>query len=308
MKNILFINYGVGGSEALNPLYLKFKQEGFNVENISIAEFNLSKLDDAQFVEESDIYDYIKDKNPVLVINERSNGLDVQNKITKFCKEKNIFNICVLDMYGNYQSRLLEKPDYLIVPEKDIYEDLIISGYPEDKMAIGGNPAFDVLDKYTYYKNNNPERYKILYTSQPLKERTNKDQFLILKNFLNVFDLSGMKYDLYIKLHPNEIIENWKDYESNLVENCCQEEMVFYMGYDLIFGYRSTPMMKTRMIGIPTVFYDVIKSQEELSLIVENYLQQGMIQQYHRYMDFEKNATNKCCKIIVDILKDKRLL
>ena len=175
-------------------------------------------------------------------------------------------------------------------------------------MKIGGNPAFDILDKYTYYNNKHPEKYNILYTSQPLKEKTSKDQFLILKNFLDVFDLSGMKYKLNIKLHPNEKIENWKDYKEYIIENCCFEEMVFYMGFDLIFGYQSTPMMKTRMIGIPTIFYDVVQNQEELALIVEDYLQKGKINQYHRYMDFEKNATKKCFKIITNILEDKKLL
>ena len=83
----MFISYGTGGAEALDILHKKLKNK-YSSLNVSISEYASNKLTD--FIYTDDIYHLIDNYKPSLVINERSNGLEYQNQITRYCKEKNI--------------------------------------------------------------------------------------------------------------------------------------------------------------------------------------------------------------------------
>jgi hypothetical protein len=293
-KKIFFVSYGVGGAEALNPVYLRLREEGLDVRNICVTDFSLTRLTDAVKIPEKEILDYLRREKPDIVVNERSNGVEVQNSVTRRCRELGILNIAVLDMYGNYANRFAEVPDIIAVPGRDIYDDLLDFGIPEAQLVITGNPGFDELEQHASRRRERDiDAMAFLYLSQPLFEKTaDEDQLRILANCVEAFDGMGIVYELGVKLHPNE--ENpgrWSDMGYHIVSPGERNPLDFYEDYDLVFGYNSTPLLKTKILGIPTLFCDEIeKNGENLGDIMRHFVVTGRIAQQHRYLDFRRGA------------------
>lgn len=297
---ILLISYGVGGSEALNPLYIRLKDiEGLEVSNIAITDLSMDKLTDGIRIKEEYIFNYIEGMEPDLVINERSNGLEIQNRITKFCKEKNIMNISVLDFYGGYRRRFTDIPDLIIIPSKSIYEEMIEEGFGSKRLVVCGTPAFDRLEKYRNIKS---ERQNILFMSQPL-HGLERDLFRQIYN--KVRNYGNRK--IYIKVHPNEDISKWngltKDFEEvEVIKISNKEDFLKYsVGYELVIGYNSTVMLQTTMLGVTTITLEFDSIE-----LVDKFLKGEKIETRNKYIDFEKNATDKCLKIILENINEIR--
>lgn len=125
---IILISYGLGGAEIMNCIYFAilkdYRYRNISVQNITISKFAKLKLNNYKYVKTTDILNYIKKEKLDIIINERSNGLDIQNKITKYCKKNNIKNIVLLDVHGNYKKRFVQEPDLIISPSKTITTEL----------------------------------------------------------------------------------------------------------------------------------------------------------------------------------------
>lgn len=304
MSKTIFITYGVGGSEALNPLYLELRHRGEDVMNVSLTDFTAHRLADVVSVEPEGIFEFLDREKPALVVNERSNGLPIQNGITRHCRDNGIFNLCVLDMYGAYRERFRELPDLVIIPGRDILEDLLREGFPEDRFIIGGNPGFDELALKGYKRKFIPGGpCRTLYISQPRFEMgIEPSQFRVLDEFEKVFAAVGLEYDLRVRLHPNEKLASWSERPEKIEEHG-DDALQHCLENDLVIGYDGTPLLKAFLAGIPSIFLDELENSEsELEVIMRNFMKSGTVNQQHRYLDFETNATEKCLKIIENFL------
>lgn len=257
---VIFISYGTGGAEAINPVYNLMNHSGIPSLNISISEYTKNKLDNPLDVLEEDILSFIEKVNPSVVVNERSSGIDIQNKITKFCKEKNIFNCSILDFPGNYIERFTEKPNLIFVPSDEIKKEMQSLGFKKDTIYVSGNPSFENLPKIN--KETKTDNITILFVSQPLLKYNIHNEFKIFNEFYNLIEDNFKHFKLDIKLHPQNRLSSWenfidKNYNASFVED------IEYSKYDLIIGYNSTVMYRSSYMGIPTIFYKDMNKQLE---------------------------------------------
>lgn len=304
-KEIMFISYGVGGAESVNAIYPHIIKYFNNVENITITPFAKLKLKDSKFIEQASILDYIRDKRPDVIINERSNGIQIQNKVTSLCKELGILNICLLDFYGGYDKRFSSIPDVIISPSLSVTKELICFGIKETSIITAGNPAFDRLCGVEYHRKYNVENLKVAFMSQPLDENFYSfTQYDIFKKFLDEINLLNLNYSIDVKVHPNEEPSNWltlKDEIDKLyvIEFDNTKDFIPEMiKYDLIVGYNSTLMLQSYLMGIPTIYYELKDTKESL-----NRFKQGeSLVQVIKYGDFKINCTESVVNALINII------
>jgi hypothetical protein len=304
-KKVLFISYGVGGAEAIYSVYPYLKNEYKDVRNITITPFAKTKVNDSTYIDENLILDYIRKEKPDVLINERSNGLVIQNKITNLCRELGILNIALLDFYGKYTERFEAVPDIIISPSKSITDEMIDDGFAEGSIVTAGNPAFDRLDKYKSKKSRNNTSPKIVFMSQPLRETDHLDsQYDIFNKFILELTEVYDHYKIDVKVHPNENIKEWQDFVENLKDvnvlnvGTAKDFLEEVSEYDLVAGYNSTLMLQTYMMGIPTIYYEMEGTKEALI----NFKNGSGELQYIKYGDFEKNSIDKVLKVIKNLI------
>lgn len=298
---VFFISYGTGGAEIFNTIYPLFQQtnKGFKVANITISTYAKNKNPNSLYISEEDIITYLTDEKPDIIINETSNGLHIQNKISKLCKNLKILNISVLDFFGNYEDRFLFPPDKVIVPSKSTFIDLCRHGFSEDDLYICGNPSFDRFENYIYNKEMNYEKPHILYASQGF------DKFYVFKDFYTLLEKHFTSFNIDIKIHPQESSEMWdlvlKDHPYAKVLNFDNRNdfLSECLKYDLIIGYNSTLQIQSYLMGIPVIFHEL--NQIEKSLL--NFREKVLPIEKHPYGDFEKNATYNTINTINSIIK-----
>lgn len=300
-KKIYLISYGTGGAEIFNIIYPLMKKElkTHQIENIVISKFAKGKNSNSIFISENKIINYLDRSRPDIIINERSNGLYIQNLITEYCKTNNIFNICILDYFGNYESRFTSFPDIIVAPSLSTYNDLIEFGVDKDDLVIGGNPSFDRFENYVYNRNVNVEFPKILYTSQGPKFD------YVFKEFHELVSGSFSDFDIDVKTHPqedngewDEIIKGFKN--TRILEFNNKEDFLSEcLNYDLLVGYNSTLQLQAYLIGIPVIFYEM----NNIEAAINNFKNRKFPLEIHPYGDFEKSATMKTLEILNRLIK-----
>ena len=231
------------------------EEQDKDVRNITISVYAKNKNQKSIFVPEENILKFLIKEKPDIIINERSNGLDIQNEISKFCKDNGILNICILDFFGNYKNRFTVVPDKVIVPSKSIYKDLLDFGFSETNLFIGGNASFDRFKNYKYDRDINMKNPHIVYTSQGF------DRFYVFNNFYELINENFDSFLIDIKTHPQEDIKKWEEIISEykniriLNFNNKNDFLQECLNYDLIIGYNSTLQIQAYIIGIPVIFY-----------------------------------------------------
>lgn len=276
---ILFISYGTGGAECINPVYQLLYSESIECLNISLSKYTKDKLSNSISVSEDEILTFIESKKPSIVINERSSGVDLQNKITSFCNNKGILNCVILDFPGNYKERFNAVPNLIFVPSESI-KKMVSLGFNEKTIYATGNPSFDDLPKARKERiKSNP---KILFVSQPLKKYSVGDEFYVFKQYYKYLKKNFKSFKLEIKLHPQDDFNTWekfinKKYSANFVND------INYEKYDLIIGYDSTIMYRSSCMGIPTIFFKDFKEQ------IKSYIKGKPL--LNPASNFEDNAT-----------------
>lgn len=304
-KKIFLISYGVGGAEAINAIFPKIKDKYNSVQNIAITDFAQRKMKESIYIDVDKIFDYIRSEKPDVVINERSNGTQIQNSITELCRSLGIFNIALLDFYGAYKKRFTAMPDIIISPSTTVTNEMINEGFNKDKIITAGNPAFDRLEKYNYSKMRDILNPKIIFVSQYLQEAGSKiTQYEIFTRFYNEIHELYKDVKIDVKIHPNENINTWieflKDFENiELIRLDVSEDLLEKItSYDLVVGYNSTVQLQSYLMNIPTIYYQLGDTESALS----NFKQDVKLIQEIKYGDFEKNAINKVVKNIMSLI------
>ena len=303
-KKIYFISSGTGGAEIMNVLNDNFNLYGINhfeITNIAISKFAKDKLNSSIFIEKNNIFEFIEKTHPNFVINECSNDLEMQNKITKFCKENKIPIICILDLYGNYKKRFSSIPNYILVPSYKIKKELIKDiNIPYSNIFITGNPSFDRISNINYIKPNNN---KVLFVSQPLYEMNIGNQYKVFKKFYDTIkQYAKSNINFIIKTHPREPDTTWikkigKTTNIQLFNgNDTNDFLLSCINYDLIIGYNSTLLLQCYYANIPQISYcNNYKSNLQL------YFSNKYINQTY-YDDFKPNAIKNTISVIEKII------
>ena len=300
--NINFISFGTGGAEIFNAIVPGFIENNKKdeIKNITISDYAKNKNKESLFIPAENIIDYLKENKPDIVINERSNGLDIQNDISKHCKDNNILNICILDTYGDYDKRFVVMPDKILVPSESIYKELLKLGYKDSDLIVSGNPSFDRLEEYKNVKVTDRLSPNILFTSQLF------DKFYVFEEFFKEISKLYSDFTISVKLHPQEDIKNWEsvigyfkntsilnfDDKGDFLKEC--------LNYDLIIGYNSTLQIQSQIIGIPTIFYEL----GEIEKMLTCFKNRDNLKT-HPHSDFLPNATESTLDELQNIIRQK---
>lgn len=300
--HVLFICGGVGGAEMYKPIIDTFqKDKEIRLSMIGLNPVVTSVLSEATILDQDETKNRILLLNPDLVITDRSNSVDAMNEITRFCNTQGIYNICMLDLYGNYEDRFKVLADKIFVPSEKIKNDLVSIGLSSEKLIVTGNPAFDALDNDRVM--NTEMTHNWLFVSQPLHGL----EFELLKFVLLANENNDSRSTVYVKPHPLDSIESWRDISQRLQGKITLiEDNDFCViknasKYDIAFGYNSTILLKLSMLGLPVYASNFTTLDDFISLLKGEFSDLSM-----PYTCMKKNARASCVNEIKEILYRNR--
>lgn len=296
---IIAVTYGTGGSEIFSALA---RDELFdNIVILSLSKYAAWKNPMGTYLSPDEVIGYLEKKKPDVVINERSNGLDIHNKIERHCQDNGITTICLLDMYGDYDRRFKVIPNHIIVPSESIKKELMEWGVEECMLHICGNAAYDSLTELKYEKEIDREKPRVLYVSQGPKHR--EDLLMFMEKMDRTY---GKNYSLEIKTHPQEddgiAFADPNRRNVSIVKHDNQYDFIpKCLGYDLVVGRESTIQLKTNLLEIPTLFFKNKTSNDVEKFITD--FKNGIRLPGWKYDDFERGATEKTLNTIRMIME-----
>jgi hypothetical protein len=301
---LCFVSAGSGGSEINEILINEFsKCTQYEIISIAITPYAKQKLSQFIYVEQLNIIDYLEKLNADVIINERSNDLDIQNQITKFATQKGILNIAILDLHSNYKQRFTERPHFILAPSQKIKQELLKEVLVnEHSVIVTGNPTFDKMR--TLPKNNIAEK-PFLFVSQPLTLPSGTSQFDVFNAFLNEL-LQHISPTVFVKMHPRENECEWARFikqhpykNIQLVHFNNRDNFWMELGnYALVLGFHSTLLLQCYYAGIPQISY-LQNWKEQLKSYFTNHFQNKTI-----YDDFLKNATQNTVNAVEQIMAE----
>lgn len=184
-------------------------------------------------------------------------------EVIKTAKESNITTIGLLDFFGGYRKRFAVEPDYIIVPNEYIRQEMIQEGFAEEKLLPYGNPFFE---KMKIYKPTFREEFRkyfedgkktILFASQSFNEDGyGITQEEIFKRYVLKDNSSGI--NIIVKPHPRED-PSWLSKYPVKIFNEGKNSFIFdFINYcDLVVGVNSTLLYICYIKGIPFKTIDV---------------------------------------------------
>ena len=60
-------------------------------------------------------------------------------------KERGIPTLSIVDFWSNYTERFDTLPDKIAIIDEQMRQEMLAEGFPDDKLVITGQPAFDCL-------------------------------------------------------------------------------------------------------------------------------------------------------------------
>ena len=158
---------------------------------------------------------------------------------------------------------LYKRFDKLLCPNisSKVYLDKYVPEHVETHLF--GNPAFCRYVEENDCREEGGERYanrdnilKVLFAEQPMSKYNGKSEFDLYRLILKTIKDHNVEYQMDIKLHPESNKEDWIDFEGTIL-NINADQLLkkdYIKHYDLVIGHSSTIMIKTELVGIPTIF------------------------------------------------------
>lgn len=246
---VMFVSYGPGGADALSSVISHLQNvESLVVLNVVLTEVARCCMKDSVYIGEGEIENLIRQLRPSVVVNERSFGLEVQNRVTDCCKELGILNVVLLDLFGNYEARFTSVPDYVFVPSSSIRDDLVTMGMSEKSLIVTGNPAYDRLSEFCW--DDRDSRVDWLFVSQPF----GGIEFELFDRMVDLRIRLGIDGKFVVKMHPREVREVWENRVEGVEGACLLAEssgLLDCLEFDVVVGYNSTFLYHLDMVGMP---------------------------------------------------------
>ena len=273
---VIFTAQDPGGFNALTPVIKKFKKDKrFNVSVILAKHACL-------FAKEHSIGYLDADKTPFditgadLIVTGTSFGDSIEKKIIAMAKTKNIPTISIIDFWTDYAPSFSDSetgnfkylPDYILAVDEVMKKEMILNGFPPDKIFITGNPCFDSFSKIT---RSEADKGLISFFSQPFSEilkNSNKDykdyakfdEVQVFEDIVKALEKIDLNKKIIINFHPRtkkfdkfdkiiknsklEIRKEKKLYNKNLIEKS-----------EIITGINSVVLFEAAMMGKKVLSY-----------------------------------------------------
>ena len=225
-------------------------------------------------------------------------------KFWKWAKRKRIPSIGFVDSWVNYSQRFTIKNYYDTTPEiigvidRFMYNKMILSGAPENKLRIVGHPRFDMLSnlltKNIHAKKSVQKNVVVFTDPGVINGKDSKIEIgyspidviaYLLNQFANTLEQKKEHdFSIIIKPHPRESIQTYEEivnkYSANGWAKVSNEKpKVLLSQADVIIGMNSILLIDSSVIGLPTyslqpnrkiAHNDITDNRDGINVITDN--------------------------------------
>ncbi len=354
---LLFSAHDAGGGDALVPLIKALSEDsssailcilGGKSKEVFIREsipfVDGEKLSDEELAKEINAF------SPDAIITGTSFGLSVDKRVLCLALMQKIPTLSIIDYWSNYTVRFhnlsgvgnaeMLLPDKICVVDELMKTEMLLEGFPEDKILVTGNPRFDAFGNAPL-----PERVvpgKVLFVSQPFIELQEQNlgigytEMGALREVVEVLEKlsleigeSPKKLTLIIRPHPRENQEKFAhflsekkisiqiDSQSSIQELLSSSEII--LGMTSMVMFEAAMYQKKVLVYQPHVQKDLsilqkigisktITDKEALAVYLQEQLMDKMIES-HNYINLIKkytqnNSTEKVISAIKSLIKN----
>jgi hypothetical protein len=222
-------------------------------------------------------------------------------RVLRRARERGIPAIVVVDFWSQYRERFtlpggqVMVPDRIAVVDEAMQRELVLAGFPAERLVITGQPAFDALRAYDSPGQRRAARTalrahtrlpfsmtRVLYISQPLSLQYSADELgfhedQVLADTIAalgaVLDgLAGRHASLLVKPHPRDVVADLKRgiprihsprLAIRLLDGSAPggevgqspDVRLLALGSDLVIGMNSTALMEACLLRRPVISY-----------------------------------------------------
>lgn len=283
LKTIVSICGDPGGANALAPVVRDLSQKAiFYLKNYTYAQGssifqkqNLSTTPLSCDVHLETAHSALEETKPDLLLTATShNTQNWEKKFILSARNLGIPSVSILDFWSNYSLRFSDErgalsclPDAIIIMDEQAKSEMIAEGFPEDRLLVMGQPAFDSLprSKSAFTENKKLElrhdlgvssnEKLVVFVSQPLRQVLNGkttlgfDEHEVLRDLIFALEpLSEQSpISLLIRPHPREEVSDYDKYHSDRIPIQVSndgESHSLYLSADLVVGMNSVALVE----------------------------------------------------------------
>lgn len=218
---IIFAAQAAGGFNALLPVIQEAKrQKNFSLKillagpSCQLAQAQKLNYQNRQSLAKKALFSFLKREKPDLILAATSGGLSLEKRIIAAARSQGVKTLALMDFWSNYRQRFqngqknhLSLPDYILVTDKIMQEEMVGAGFPEAKLIIVGNPAFDFFPSAARQK---PNEGFITFFCQPFSELSGRgrgtdwgfDEIQVFEDLVKALEEIPARMPLRVKFHP----------------------------------------------------------------------------------------------------------
>jgi len=254
---------------------------------------NRLKFTDADLLDSLKIQSAIKIFSPDLFFYGTSNGFKIEKKILRIAKKSHIPTAAILDFWINYNLRfsftgknkmtLSDLPDYILVMDETAKKEMLVEGFPAEKLIITGNPHFEKFKQFPKPTGRASRRIVFIdqHYSELVKMGIHEDmgynELVVFADLIKILEDSKWDGEILIKFHPGS--QDLKRYDKLIkkskLEICKVKKSVSLQSLLknswLVFGMTSVALFEAAVGGKPVLSYQP-SLKRELDPLITNRL------------------------------------
>lgn len=230
----------------------------------------------------------LRDESPAICLLGTSvNGIDLEKRFVSEARKAEIATLAVLDFWSNYAARFAAEngaaapdaeflPDAIAVMDEVAAEEMAAAGFPEEKLAVTGQPAFDAVLDWPGDPGRAREKIRkefaipgeaclLLFASQPISEmgkltggaqNPGYDEVSVLAliggNLEALEARLGRPVYLWVRPHPREDAAKYDSFAKRWPRVFVNGEFPgndAAVGCDLLIGMNSVMLLEACLLG-----------------------------------------------------------
>ncbi|MEI6713242.1 MAG: hypothetical protein WCO60_05790 [Verrucomicrobiota bacterium] len=274
-----------GGARCLSPVIAELIQRGVDVQLIAyrqglaiLQEHGLPVVVCDEMLA-SKAAAYLNELGVDLLLCSTSmNGQDFEKTFIQAAAQFGIVSISILDFWSNYRGRFTTQPpaggldalpDWIAVMDTRAVEEMVADGFPETRLVITGQPAFDELflprDVAAIRQRVRAELgcsegdLLLIFASQPFSEVTAEsgispvgyDEMECLDLLIESLKGISMRPKIWVRPHPRETIEKFTRFSYEpLIVSSEFDRISAILAADGVVGMSSNFLLEAALLGL----------------------------------------------------------
>ena len=281
-QRILVATKDAGGCNAVLPVAQRISQAGYQLlslaEGPAIGLLERALLPAKEFGQLDGLSSLFDDFRPCLALVANSWGPSVEDQVVMECRIRGIPSVGLLDSwvlctekFGNSHNRWEYLPDYLVIADHQVQEEMLQAGAPKNRLVILGQPHFDSIDARNQSapastldavrKDLGVTRGQslVILLSQAMDEfygrleahrRLGYSEFDVLDDVraaVDTLQATGLPLKLIVKLHPREQTDKYSDTGLICLRDISPHLIV--RAADLVIGMDTMLLLEAALMG-----------------------------------------------------------